>query len=500
MFLYCVIIFISFTIWYIDRKLNYWRRRGIPQNDLWNPLGDMSGIGSTYGIFEKFDMIYKKFKNIAPVHGIYSMLDPMMVATDLHLIKSIMVKDFHTFTDHGVYCCEEADPLTAHLFNLEGEKWKRMRNNLSPTFTSGKVKGMFHIVEEKGRDFLKYLENTSKLGEGVLTKDANGRFTADVVASTAFGLETRALHTDKPLIIDILQKLRGDGPLALFYMMILSSFPNLSAKLKLKEFSKEAIEFFTVAVQDALEYREKNNVKRHDFLNMLKNLKNRGTISDNGEIIDDKKLTFNEVLAQAFVFLAAGYDTTAGVLSFAMYFIAKHQDIQEKLREEIKIVRARHNGKLDYEAVSELQYMTQVVNETMRLYPPSSSLVRKCSSDYQIPNSHLVIPKGVMVMIPNGSIQRDPEFFPDPERFDPDRFSPEEISKRDSYTFLPFGEGPRNCIGMRFAYLQLKYGLAVVVENMKLTVNKKTKEPLVLEKTNPLPMVEGGIWIDFEKL
>ncbi|GFR32637.1 cytochrome P450 3A4 [Trichonephila clavata] len=99
-------------------------------------------------------------------------------------------------------------------------------------------------------------------------------------------------------------------------------------------------------------------------------------------------------------------------------------------------------------------------------------------ADYKLGDTGIIIPKGMLVTIPAYAMQRDPELFPDPEKFVPDRFTPEERTKRDPYVYLPFGAGPRNCVAMRFALMEIKVCLALVIANFKINRCPQTKVPL----------------------
>lgn len=345
---------------YFKNVFNFWRNRGVPQRKQWSPLGDLWNVGFKYHMNDKIQQMYREFKDKSPIFGFYMLMTPSVIVTDLDLLRQIMVKDFNSFVDRGVYHDEDADKLSMHLFSIEGEKWRRMRNALSPTFTSGKMKSMFHIIEEKGRDFVAYFERNSS--KAIDIKDANTKYTADIVASTAFGLETKALSTEKSVIMDVLKRVFESTALTGMYFMFVSTFPKLSAKLGLRLFYKEVEDFFSKTIHETIDHREKNTIKRSDFLNMLINLKNQGTIADTGDINVEGKLTFNEILAQAFLFFVAGYETSSTAMGFGFYFIARHSDVQKKLREEIKTVKAKHGGKIDYEALMEMTYLNQVFN------------------------------------------------------------------------------------------------------------------------------------------
>lgn len=294
----------------------------------------------------------------------YMLINPVAMITDLDLIRQIFTKDFNNFVDRGLYSNEDADPLTAHLFNMSGEPWRKMRHCLTPTFTGSKIKGMFHIIESKGSDLVEFIKRNLHAKDGIRMKELMTRFTADVVALTSFGLETKALQTEKPAILEILMKVFG-GAVSAFDVIryyAIYTFPGVAKKLKMKMFSQDIHDFFESTIRDAIDYREKNNVKRSDFLNMLINLKNRGTVSDDGGENPEGKLTFNQVLAQAFIFFAAGYDTSSNTMGVAAYYIAKDPVIQKRLREEIQQCKAAHDGKLDYDALSEMTYLNNVLN------------------------------------------------------------------------------------------------------------------------------------------
>jgi cytochrome P450 family 6 len=150
-----------------------------------------------------------------------------------------------------------------------------------------------------------------------------------------------------------------------------------------------------------------------------------------------------------FLFVVAGYETSSSTMTYAMFEFSINEEIQQKARQSVYDALEKHGNQLTYDAVNDMHYLEQCVNETLRKYPVVSSLQRTPIKDYQLPNSTIVIPKDQPVMIPVHAIHHDPDIYPEPERFDPDRFTPEEVEKRHEFSYLPFGQGPRICIGMR---------------------------------------------------
>lgn len=138
--------------------------------------------------------------------------------------------------------------------------------------------------------------------------------------------------------------------------------------------------------------------------------------------------------------------------------------------------------------------------ETLRKYPPAVVLTREALNDYTIPDTEHVIEKGTLCFIPVFAIHHDPEYYPDPERFRPKRFAPEAVSKRDALTWLPFGEGPRNCIGLRFAMMQIRLSLATLVENFEFSTTDKTIAPITFVPQNFMLTPNGGVYLNVRRL
>jgi cytochrome P450 family 6 len=142
----------------------------------------------------------------------------------------------------------------------------------------------------------------------------------------------------------------------------------------------------------------------------------------------------------------------------------------------------------------------RIVAETLRKYPPVPFLTRECVKDYKIPDENIIIEKGTTVVLSVLGIHYDEEYYPDPEKFDPERFTEENKNLRHHYSHIPFGEGPRLCIGMRFGLMQTKVGLTSLLKKYKFTVNRKTIEPLKMQVNSFVLAVEGEIWLDAQKI
>lgn len=154
----------------------------------------------------------------------------------------------------------------------------------------------------------------------------------------------------------------------------------------------------------------------------------------------DTKLTEDEVFAQAFIFLLAGYETTASLLTYSTYSMATHPEIQERLHQEVSEAFA-DGAEITYDELQKLHYVDAVFSETLRLYSPLFRLDRCAVQDFYCEETGVKIQRGTRISIPVHAVHRDPEFYPDPEKFDPTRFLPENKKNLVPSTWLPFGQG-----------------------------------------------------------
>ncbi|XP_037815472.1 cytochrome P450 6a9-like [Lucilia sericata] len=484
----------------LRQRYNYWQTLGIACEEPTFLLGNITGIGSKRAFVEVWQQFYDKYKNTGPFAGFYWFFKPAVFVFDPALLKLILIKDFSKFVDRGFYVNEEDDPLSGMLFNLEGNKWRHMRNKLSPTFTSGKMKTMFPIITNISKEFVQVFGNAAKENDIIEVGDLMARFTTDVIGSCAFGLEMSSLRDPNNKFRMMGRKSIVEQRYGRVGIAFRNSFPQLARKLHMKDTLQEVEDFFMGIVKETVRYREENNVRRNDFMDMLIDLKNNKLMkSETGEELTN--LTMEEIAAQAFVFLVAGFETSSTTMGFALYELAQHEDIQQKAREEVITVLEKHNQEFTYEAMKEMVYMEQIIAETLRLYTVLPLITRYASEDYPVPgHPKFIIKKDMLVLIPAGAIHRDERYYPNPNVFNPDNFTADKVAQRDSVLHMPFGDGPRNCIGMRFGKMQALVGLAVLLKNFKFTVCDKTQIPMKYDKNNFLCSSEGGIHLRVTKL
>ncbi|KAL5292988.1 hypothetical protein ACFFRR_011635 [Megaselia abdita] len=483
-----LVVIFGWLSYYVYKQFTFLKVRGIPQLPPSFPMGNIGEIGRTKAFFDILRDVYTKFKGTSPIAGFSFLFAPSYMILDLDLIKNILIKDFSNFSDKGFFHNEKDDPLSGHLFALDGEKWRNMRHKLSPTFTSGKMKFMFPTVVGVSNRLIEVISSTIETDPIIEIKDVLARFTTDIIGTCAFGIECNSLKDPDTEFNRRGNQMFTDHRHSQFVEALMFMYPKPARALKMKYNPEHVSEFFLKVVRENIDYREKNNIKRNDFFNLLLEIKNSSSMK------------MEELAAQCFVFFLAGFETSSSTMGFCLYELAFNQDMQEKLREEIQEGLKKNNGELSYETMKEMKYLEQVVKETLRKYSILPNLVRMPIEDYPVPNSNFVIEKGVSLVIPVDAIMNDPEIYPDPEKFDPERFTRENIESRHQMTWLPFGDGPRNCIGLRFGKMQTYIGLIALLSKFKFSITDKTEKKLVYDLKSPLRRTMNGIFLKVEKI
>uniref|UniRef100_A0A914CKK2 Cytochrome P450 n=1 Tax=Acrobeloides nanus TaxID=290746 RepID=A0A914CKK2_9BILA len=179
------------------------------------------------------------------------------------------------------------------------------------------------------------------------------------------------------------------------------------------------------------------------------------------------------------------------------YVLAKLPEIQEKVREEIYEVVGDKDD-VSYEDLTKLHYLSQVIQETLRMYPPTARTNRTCTEEIII--GGIQFKPQFTFSVPVYVIHYDERYYPEPEKFDPDRFLPDEKSKRDPLTYLPFGYGPRNCIGMRFADLEMRMAVVHLIKRFNFTPANDAPDLPVKINTSSLTRTEQVLYVNAEKI
>ncbi|EAT33135.1 AAEL014611-PA [Aedes aegypti] len=500
----------------------------VSQNFLVGNIGDI--IFRTKDALTHINELYYAFPE-SKVVGFYELTKPVFMLRDPEVIKQITVKDFDHFMDRSLPSANDradtdqpVEGLFANsLVAFQGQKWKDMRSTLSPAFTGSKIRHMFDLVADCSRSMVEHFRSEANAGRRLECelKDVFSRFCNDVIATVAFGIRVDSVRDpETEFYVKGKQLLDFQSPKIILKFLLFQTVPWLMRKLKVDFADADLADYFKGIIQDNMKQREVHGIVRNDMVQMLMEVR-KGTlkhISDDRESKDSgfasveeshfgksthsRAWTDNELISQCFVFFIAGLDTVSSCLTFLTYELTLNPDIQKRLYEEVMDTERLLSEKpLSYEALQSMKYLDMVVSETLRKWPPTIDSDRYSTRDYLLDDGaglKVPIEKGRSIYIPIVAIQNDPKYFPDPDRFDPERFSDENRSKIVPGTFIPFGAGPRNCIGSRLALMEVKVAVYYLLREFSLERTERTDDPIRLTKKAIDLRTENGAWVELK--
>uniref|UniRef100_A0A8C1WFD6 Cytochrome P450 3A n=1 Tax=Cyprinus carpio TaxID=7962 RepID=A0A8C1WFD6_CYPCA len=449
----------------------FFKKLGIPGPRPWPFFGTL--LSYTKGLCN-FDM--ECAKKYGKVWGIYDGRLPILMVTDLEMIKVIMVKEcYSNFINRRVSL---AGPFADGIIMVQDERWKRMRSTLSPYFTSGRLKEIFPIAVTHADRFIKNMQKKDH-EQPVKVKEVVGPYSLDVVTSSSFSVDIDSINkADDPFVTNVKKFIQFNMFNPLFLLILL--FPSIAIILKkmgVTLFSKSAMDFFYSAVKKIKDEHNKESDGRVDFLQLMLQNQIPGDYFGDTDEQPAKGLTDHEILSQSFIFILGGYETTSTTLTFLLYNL-----IDTNFPPDVSTLASVHRFCLEnltpitYDALMKMDYLEMAINESMRLLPTAPRLERSSKKTVEI--NGVTIPKDTLVGIPTYVLCRDPQLWESPDEFRPERFSPESKSVINQYAFLPFGLGPRNCIGMRFALMIMKILVVKLLQNFSVETCKETQIPL----------------------
>ncbi|XP_026482129.1 cytochrome P450 9e2-like [Ctenocephalides felis] len=445
-------------------------------------------------MIESIGKPYTKFPRARFV-GIFQMRLPSIMIRDPELIRQVAVKDFDSFTNHRPFVDPALEPLFgSSLFLLKDQKWRDMRSTLSPAFTGSKMRLMYEFIIECAEQLTDHShEEVEKKGTLDLeVKDLVTKYANDVIASSAssaFGIKVDTLKNPDNIFYKMGRKVSnfsGFWVSLKFFAFLL--IPHIMRVLRITLLDQDCGKFFRTLVHDTMDEREKKGIVRPDMINLLMQAKIGGLKhevdvdeSSGFATVTESSITKSsthkrvwsddEITGQAMIFFLAGFESISTSICFVAYELAINPDVQKTLQDEIDAVCVeleQSNQKLvDYERLHKMKYLDMVISGE----------------------------KGEALMIPIYNIHHDEQYYENPHKFDPDRFSEENKQNIKPFTYMPFGVGPRNCIGSRFALMEMKALLFNILKEFDIVPSEKTQIPLKLSRNSIQMRPEKGFWM-----
>ncbi|KAJ8872672.1 hypothetical protein PR048_026283 [Dryococelus australis] len=403
------------------------------------------------------DFFFKRlWKEYGRVFAIWAGPQALVVLSDPQDIKVVLNKK-ETLAKPGPYRTL-ALFLGYSLFTATRHDWQRHRRAMNPSFSTD-------ILET----FLPEFDKKSKLLVGLISKHNNGEAfdvlrymmmcTLDTVSETVLGTSMSVMEKDRVDLVDSLNVAKDLG----FFMMLRPWWwvprvvRNTPTYKKMASSTQVLWDFAEEIVTRKLKRDELVAADHGQSSGFLDHVMVRGRA-------EPGMLTMDEVRANTMINIVAGMDTSSITLCAALMLLALHQDVQRTAVKELQdIFDDDPHRQVTSADLKRMEYLEQVINETLRLYPPGPLIAREVEEDVSF--TGYTLPAGTIVVIPIYLVHRDPKYYHDPEKFDPARFSPENTSSRHPYSFIPFSGGRRSCIAKKYAYMQMKTVLSCVLRN-----------------------------------
>ncbi|XP_013173822.1 PREDICTED: cytochrome P450 6k1-like [Papilio xuthus] len=478
-----------YTKWQKTKK--YWADRNVPYIPPHPLLGNLTFLFKLNpGIFMR--NIYNPEQ---PYLGLWWFWRPVLFVNSPELARRVLVKDCAVFKDRFLNSGKK-DPIGGlNLFLVNDPLWSSVRKRVSPSFTGAKLRLLHKHFVAKSRELIKRIKIEMESNHCVNLRMMFTDFTTDVVGVTALGVRGDATLTGQSPLRDVTRDFMKFNYLRSLAWTCIFFYPELVDVFGFSFFPKSATNFFRKLFKQIVKERGGYDVgigQNKDLLDVLRRIK-QDCDKNNEEMPEDL------LIAQAAAMLQGGFDTTGTALTFCTYELAHSPHWQEIIYNELLEFRDKMiNGDVDAEVFQEMPYLNGALKETLRKYMSMGWIDRVASTDYQI-DENLTIKAGTPVYVNACGIHYDPQYYPDPEKFDPERFLPENEKNLKPFTYMPFGEGPRFCLGKRFGTQNATCALAHIILNYKIVAkpNSPLPQEVKIEKKSFFYVPGENLYVNF---
>ncbi|XP_031558796.1 cytochrome P450 4c3-like [Actinia tenebrosa] len=385
--------------------------------------------------------------------------------------------------------------LGTGLLTSTGEKWKRRRRQITPTFHFKILNEFIQVFEEQSKILVSILK--SECQEGALDIFPRAAKCAlDIICKSSMGKNVNAQRDGNSRYVaavtgiceliqerqkspwfwsDLIYSITPSGRMQQQYLETLHGFTNKVIDERLLERKSSAGQ----EEREVDEFTGKRKKRPLAFLDLLL------------DAFDDGQIDREGIREEVDTFMFEGHDTTAAAISWTILLLGLHPEVQDKVQHEVDEFFESRAEELTVDSLKDLKYLECVIKESLRLYPSVPFIARELSEDLTIDG--IPIPKGTTVGVAQVSLHSNPNVWPDPERFDPDRFLPENSEGRHPYAYVPFSAGPRNCIGQRFAILEEKVVLANILRHFSVKSEQSRDQIRVCAELITRP--QNGIFV-----
>lgn len=378
------------------------------------------------------------------------------------LVREVLVHQAKSFRKPKRLKRNLAKVVGNGLLTNEGDSWLRQRRLVQPAFHGRRMERYAEIVVDKTQQMMADWPTTKAIN----IADAMTHLTLTIIAQALFDVD---VASQAPELREAVRVISGTLVREARHPFSLPDWLPLPSKIR----QRRARHFVDQFIWKIIQQRRASGEDRGDLLSML--------LMAVDEAGDGGGMTDQQARDEALTLFLAGHDSTAAGLTWTWYLTALHPAVEARLSDEIETALAGRPP--TWNDLPSLAYTETVVQESLRLYPPNwGTFPRQAVADIKL--GDYVLPKGCQVLVSPYVLHHDPRSFPDPERFDPDRFAPGRGESIPPFAYVPFGAGPRICIGSTFAMMTMKLVVATILQKYRLRLapdqGEAQAEPLLV--------------------
>ncbi|CAF0949332.1 unnamed protein product [Didymodactylos carnosus] len=490
-----LILLVSYCI-YINQAYDFFKKRNISGPKPIFFFGNFIEVIKT----GRLTLCMKRWtERYGQIYGYFEGHTPILVCSDPDILQDIFIKQFSTFHTRRDLPLEDRHGKM---------RWKRQRAVINPTFSTAKLKQMIPLIQVTVDRLMRKLEEQYQIKKPFDIYEFYKRFTMDTIWSCGFGLDTDMQDNPNNLYLKNSQDIFSEKQSSKIFILLALMISELKVWWRLshdfernfrywsrkycttiqKYVNEEPSTYIMKKTREILQQRIDSKMERNDLMQlMLEAMTDQNYVKDTAEnyendAILDKKLTLHEITANIYLFMVAGYETTSTALAYAAYVLATHPNEQHKLQEHIdQNFNSENDHALpDYDKIQQMEYLDWFFREVLRMYPIAPHVVSRQNCEEIKLKGIGTIPPGTSIAIDMFDLHYNPTLWgpEDPNVFYPERFA----TKRHPMAWMPFGQGPRNCVGMRFALLEMKMTLVRLLRTYSVLKCEDTDKEFVLEE------------------
>jgi cytochrome P450 len=398
-----------------------------------------------------------------------------IVTSDAEFIQHVLQKSHRKYEKSYIQTKTLADYIGHGLLTSTGAYWLKQRRLIQPGFQKPKLASLTNIMNLEIADAFNQLSVRILNHNRINIYEEMNHLTFRIVAKSLFstGIDNHGLDKLGNLITTVQEFIIREVRQPFFHFLF-----RISGLIR--KHVKMARETQSI-IQRVIDDRRKSTSSHDDLLDMLLNAR----------YDDGSRMTDQQLIEESLILFVAGHETTANAMAWTFYLLTQHPDVLEKVRMEARQVL---NGRVAaFEDLRNLNYARQVIEESMRLYPPAWVSDRVSLDDDHVCGYH--IPRGTIIILYYYGLHHNKDYWSDPEVFDPDRFSAKQKSEHTPFAYAPFGGGPRLCIGNHFAMMEMQLILCAFVQNYEFELAQANPELQPLITLRP----RGGIHLKLKK-